>query len=122
MQTDFIAAVKQIAAERNIKLDDIIEGIKQAIRVGFKKDYPDDLGAALQVEIDADKGSIAVYADKKVVSEVTNPPTQITLTDAHKVEPKLKVGDHLLVEITHTGDFGRVAAQAARQVILQKIK
>jgi N utilization substance protein A len=122
MQTDFIAAVKQIAAERNIQLEDILEGIKQAIRVGFKKDYPDDLGAALQVDIDAENGSIAVYADKKVVSDVTNPPTQITLADAHKIEPKLKVGDHVLVEITHTGDFGRVAAQAARQVILQKIK
>ncbi len=122
MQTDFLAAIKQIAAERGIDVDEIIEAIKQAIRVGFKRDYPDELGTALQIELNPDDGSVAVYADKKVVEEVTNDPTQISVANAKKIEPKLKAGDHVLVEITQTGDFGRVAAQAAKQVILQKIK
>lgn len=122
MNTNLISAIKQIAAERGIEIDEILDGIKQAIRLAFKRDYPEDEGAALEVEIDAEADTIAVYADKKVVNEVTNPPTQISLADAKKIQPKLKVGDHVLVEITHTGDFGRVAAQAARQVILQKLK
>ncbi|MCA9379171.1 transcription termination/antitermination protein NusA [Candidatus Dojkabacteria bacterium] len=122
MNTNLISAIKQIAAERGIEVEEILDGIKQAIRLAFKRDYPEDEGAALEVEIDPEEDTIAVYADKKVVTEVTNPPTQISLDDAQKIQPKLKVGDHVLVEITHTGDFGRVAAQAARQVILQKLK
>ncbi len=122
MQTDFIAAVKQIAAERGIDNAEIMEALKQAIRGGFKRDYPEEEGATLEVEIDEDSGDYHVYADKKVVNEVTNEPTQISLEDAQKLQPNLKVGDHVLVEITHTGDFGRVAAQAARQVVMQKIK
>ncbi len=122
MQTDFLAAVKQIAAEKGLDYEEVLDAIKQAIRVGFKKDYPEEVGNALEIEIDPEGGSIAVYADKKVVTEVTNPPTQIDVADAKKIESKLKVGDHVLVEITHTGDFGRVAAQAARQVITQKLR
>jgi len=122
MQTDFMAAIKQIAAERGIDVDEIVEAIKQAIRVGFKRDYPDEMGSALQIELDPEKGTVGVFADKKVVDVVTNEPTQISLADAKRIEPKLKEGDHVLVEITQTGDFGRVAAQAAKQVILQKIK
>jgi transcription termination/antitermination protein NusA len=122
MQTDFMAAIKQIAAERGIDVNEIVEAIKQAIRVGFKRDYPDEMGSALQIELDPEKGTVGVFADKKVVDVVTNEPTQISLADAKRIEPKLKEGDHVLVEITQTGDFGRVAAQAAKQVILQKIK
>lgn len=123
MQTDFLAAIRQIAAERGIDPEEILDGVKQAIRSIFKNDYPDtEEGATLEVEIDPEAGNISVYADKKVVKEVTNPPTQISVEDAKKLENKLKEGDHILVEITHTGDFGRVAAQAARQVILQKLK
>lgn len=122
MQTDFLAAVRQIAAERKIDPDEIIEAIKQAIRVGFRKDYPEELGATLEVEINSDDGSLAVYADKKVVDDVATPTTQISLADAQKLNKNLRLGDHVLVEITHTGDFGRVAAQAAKQVIIQKLR
>lgn len=122
MQTDFLAAIKQIAAERNMDLEQVLEGVKKGIVMGFRSDYPEEEGAALEVEIDPDNGSIAVYADKKVVESVSHPPTQISLNDAHKIESKLKVGDHILVEITHTGDFGRVAAQAARQVMVQSLR
>jgi len=122
VQTDFMLAVNQIAAERNIDADDVLEAIKQAIRTGFKKDYPEEEGTILNIDLSPEKGQIAVYADKKVVDDVTNPPTQISLEEAQKLEPKLKVGDHIEVDITPEGDFGRVAAQAAKQVILQKIR
>ena len=122
MQTDFLAAVKQIAAERGIDVEEILDAIKQSIRVGFKRDYPDELSEALQVELDPETGNVAVFADKKVVDAVTNPPTQISVQDAKKIEPKLKEGDHVLVEITQSGDLGRIVAQAAKQVLLQKIK
>ena len=121
-QSDFLMAINQIAAERGIDADEILDAIKQAIRTGYKKDYPEDEGFNLKIEIEVDAGRIAVYADKKVVEEVTNPATQISLADAKKVESKLRVGDHVEIDVTPQGDFGRVAAQAARQVIMQKIR
>lgn len=121
VQTDFMVAVNQIAAERGIDPDLVINSIKEAIKTGFRKDS-DDEGLAIEVEIDPSVGTIAVYADKKVVKEVTNPQTQILVSDAQKIEPKLREGDHIQVDVTPEGDFGRVAAQAAKQVILQKIR
>lgn len=120
--SDFMAAVNQIAAERNIDPDEVLGAIKSAIITGFRRDYPEEEGSLLEVEIDETGGGISVYADKKVVDEVANTYTQISISEAKELEPKLKVGDHVQVDITPTGDFGRVAAQAARQVILQKIR
>jgi len=121
-QSDLMIAINQIAAERNIDPNEVVEAIKQAIKTGFRRDYPEEEGSNLEVEIDPEMGNIAVYANKKVVEAVTTPATQISVSDAQMIEPKLKVNDHVLVDITPTGDFGRVAAQAAKQVILQKIR
>lgn len=124
LQSDFMLAVNQIAAERNINVDEVLEAIKQAIKSSFRKDYSEEEeeGTNLNVEIDPVTGAITVVADKKVVDDVTNPSTQISLKDAKKIETKLRVGDHVEVDITPQGDFGRVAAQTAKQVILQKIR
>jgi len=122
LQTDFMVAVNQIAAERNIDPDEVLEAIKLAIVTGFRRDYPEEEVETVEVDIDESNGSISVFGDKKVVETVTNPRSQIALEDALKIEPKLKVGDHVQVDITPSGDFGRVAAQAAKQVILQKIR
>jgi N utilization substance protein A len=120
--SDLIAAINQIAAERNIDPNDVIEAIKMAIKTGFKEDYPDEEASLIEVEINAEQGAISVYADKKIVKAVTDPKTQITITDAKKINAALKENDHVLIDITPTGDFGRVAAQSAKQVILQKIR
>lgn len=122
LQTDFMVAVNQIAAERNIDPEEVLEAIKLAIQTGFRKDYPEEEVENVEVDIDQDNGLISVLADKKVVEKVTNPKTQISLEDAQKIEKRLKVGDHIKVDITPSGDFGRVAAQSAKQVILQKIR
>lgn len=122
LQTDFMVAVNQIAAERNIDPDDVLAAIKLAIQTGFRKDYPEEEAELVEVEIDKNSGTISVFADKKVVASVTNPTSQISLEEAKKIEPRLKVGDHVQIDITPSGDFGRVAAQAAKQVILQKIR
>lgn len=123
VQTDLVSAINQIAAERNINGDDVIEAIKYAIKTGFRKDYPEEQESLLEVEIKTDDiQPIRVYANKKVVEKVETPATQIALKDAQKMEKKLQEGDHILIDITPTGDFGRVAAQVAKQVILQKIR
>lgn len=118
--SDLLAAVRQIAAERNIEPDDVLEAVEEAIRTGYRKDY--GLGESLIVEIDSEKNTFSVYADKKVVKKVTSTATQISLEDAKKIEPKLEVGDHVQVDITPEGEFGRIAVQAAKQVIMQKVR
>ena len=121
VQTDFMVAVNQIAAERGIDVNIVITAIQEAIRAGFRKDSEEE-GLNIEVEIDSDTGSIAVIADKKVVKDVTDDSTQISIDDAKKLESKLRIGDHIQVDVTPEGDFGRVAAQSAKQVILQKIR
>jgi N utilization substance protein A len=118
--SDFLAAVNQIAAERGINPDEVLEAVQAAIRTGYKKNY--DTGESLIIDIDKKLGTVKVYADKKVVDKVSDPATQIALEDARMIEPKLKIGDHLEVDVTPEGDFGRIAVQAAKQVILQKIR
>lgn len=121
-QSEFSLAIRQIASERGIAVDEVVKAIQTGVKLGFKDNYPDEQAENLEVEVNVDDGQIAVYADKKVVEEVTHPATQISLVDAKKLESKLKVGDHVLVEITQTGEFGRVAARAALQVISQMVR
>ncbi|MBN1915940.1 transcription termination/antitermination protein NusA [Candidatus Dojkabacteria bacterium] len=136
VQSDFLVAINQIAAERGIDANEVLEAVKAAILTAFRREYPieeentdieeekesTEEGQLLKVDISSDTGLFHVYADKKVVIEVANPATQIGLEDAQKIEPKLKEGDHIEVDITPKGDFGRVAAQVAKQVILQNLR
>lgn len=120
IQSDFMSAIRQICAERGIEVDDVVEAIKTAMLSAYRKGY--DTGESLTVEIDPEFGTLQVFADKKVVTKVTDTHTQISLKHAQQIEPKLRVGDHIEIEVTPEGDFGRIAAQTAKQVILQQIR
>ncbi len=119
---DILAAIRQIAAERKIDADEIIEAIKEALKLGYKKEYEFEEQDNLEVDIDPVKGHIAVYAKKIVVKKVVNSKSEVSLKEATAVDKSLKIGDTLLVDITPEGDFGRIAAQTARQVIVQKLR
>lgn len=123
-QTDIMLAIKQIAAERKIDVEEILSAIKQAILQGFKHEYDirETEADILSVDMDPVAGHIAVYAHKTVVKTVEDDRLEISLVDAKKIDPKAKVGGTVKVDITPTGDFGRVAAQSAKQVILQKLR
>jgi N utilization substance protein A len=123
IQSDLMIAINQIAAERNINPEDVISAIKEAIKTGFRQDYPEEQETLLEVEINPDnEQAIRVFANKKVADPVVNKVTQISLADAKKIDKRLKDGDLVMVDVTPSGDFGRVAAQVAKQVILQKIR
>jgi N utilization substance protein A len=122
VQTDFIAAVNQIAAERAIDMKEVLEAISEAIETGFKQNFDPESLVDIKAEIDADNGTIRVVQSLTVVEKVTDKDTEISLKDAKKDVEDVEVGDVLEVDVTPTGDFGRVAAQAAKQVILQKIR
>jgi len=118
-QTDILSAIRQIAAERKIDVEDILITIKE----GIKTSYQEEKGIYnLDVIIDPEKGQIAVFNNKDVVKKVMDPETEISLEDAKAIKPKIKEGETLAIDITADGDFGRIAAQSARQVILQGLR
>src|SRR5258706_8682447 len=121
-QTDIMSAIRQIAAERKIDINDILDAIKQGIKSSYREERGFENKDTIDVEIDPEKGHIAVYAKKEVVKIVEDEDLQITLKDAQKYKPKAKIGDIILIDITIEGDFGRIAAQSARQIILQKLR
>ncbi len=117
---EFFAAISLIESEKGIPKGYMLEKITQALTSAYKKDHE---GATDNIFVDADekKGTVRMYAKKELVEEVTNPHTEIALADALKTLPNAHVGDVVRVEIKPR-NFGRIAAQAARQVIVQGMR
>src|SRR5690606_11899933 len=121
VQTDILSAIREIAAVRKIDVEDILDAIKTAIKYSFEDENGYDKDD-LEVEINPELGHIAVYTEKEVVSKVKDEKLEVSLEDAQRFNKKAKVGDKVKVDITPKGDFGRIAAQAARQIIMQKLR
>jgi N utilization substance protein A len=120
MKNDFLSVLYQIVEERGLGQEVVLEIAKNAILTAYKKDNPEDL-ENLKVEIDVDESTFTILADKKVVKEVTDVTTQISIEQAHKINKRLKVGDHIEIDVTPE-NFGRIASQAAKQRIMQDIQ
>ena len=116
---ELILAMKQIEKERGIKVEVLIDALENALILAYKKNY--NITTNVRASVDPDTGAIGIFASKSVVEEVTNPKSEISLKDAKKVNPLYEVGDVLEVE-AYTKDFGRIAAQQVKQLIVQKIR
>ena len=112
-------ALKDLCSEKDIAPDLLFDAIESALVFAYKK----TAGAEKNVEIDLDRstGIFHIYELLKIVDEVTNASKEISLGDAQKVDPGLMVGDVLRREVMPS-NFGRIAAQAAKQFVLQKIR
>ena len=117
--SEIIEALNQLEKERNISKDVLLEAIERSLKTACKKDFNTDEN--ITVSLDRETGECHVYAAKEVVEEVENPACQITLEQAKMISSKYEIGDTVNIEIT-TKNFGRIAAQHARSVIVQKIK
>jgi len=116
----FTDAIAQICEEKNISKEVVLETIEAALGAAYKKDFGSK-DQEVRVEIDPDSGEIVVYVQKEVVDEVENDMTQMSVVNASKIKKGAKVGD--IVEIKDLpNDFGRIAAQTAKQVIIQRIR
>ena len=125
MNQDFIMAIDQIAKSKGINRERLFDAIRQSIEAACKKHFG-NVGAAKQnirVDIDEETGDVKVFAVKKVVEDedVFIPVAEIGVTEAKKINPVIDLGDLIDVEVT-TKNFGRIAAQNAKQVVIQKIK
>lgn len=120
MNKDLIAIFEYLEREKGIKREIVINAIADSLRTAARKSVK-GLGEKVNVEIHPKTGEIEVYTQKKIVEKVANPADEISLEDARTLEPECQVGQWLEISITPQ-DFGRIAAQAARQIITQKLK
>lgn len=120
MQSQFFAAINQLCDEKNISQERVIETIQAALRAAYRKDYGNK-DQNIDVVLDEKSGVATVYLLKEVVEEVEEEETQITLKDAKKYDKKVEVGGEIRIDVTPT-NYGRIAAQAAKQVIIQRIQ
>ncbi|MDI6602435.1 MAG: transcription termination factor NusA [Thermoanaerobacteraceae bacterium] len=119
MDGDLIAALNEIEKEKGISKEIMFEALETALISAFKKNF----GTAqnVKIEIDRETGKVFVYVEKTVVEEVNDENEEISLQDANKLNPRLKVGDVARIEVTPKS-FGRIAAQTAKQVVIQRIR
>ncbi|MCD7845952.1 MAG: transcription termination factor NusA [Oscillospiraceae bacterium] len=120
MNAEFFAAIEDIEREKGIPREYMYEKINQAMLAAFRKDNPDAADNVV-VELDEVKKKIDMYVLTDVVEEVENPATEMTEEQARKIAKKAKVGDQIHIPV-NTKEFGRIAAQAAKQVIIQGIR
>ena len=117
---EFFAAIAQIEAEKGIKKGYMLEKITQALVSAYRRDH-EGVGDNLSVEADEENGTVRMYLRKEVVAEVDNPGMEISLQEAREALPHAEVGDTVRMEVKPK-NFGRIAAQTARQVIIQGIR
>ena len=116
--SEFLEALALLEQERNIPQDYMLERIEQALIAAYKKD---NTGYTDNVYMDASSGQLKLFVRKTVVDEVMNEHTEISVPDARKIDKRANLGDEVSVEVK-TKEFGRIAAQTARQVITQGIR
>ena len=116
---ELVIALDELEKEKGIKKEVILESIETALVTAYKRNF--DSVENVKITMDDKTGEIHVYAEKEVVENVTNPNLQINLEDARKINKILKIGDIAEIEIIPK-NFGRIAAQTAKQVIVQKIR
>jgi N utilization substance protein A len=120
MRASFIAAINQICSEKNVSPDQVIEAVKQAIATAYRKDYGNK-EQEIRVDLPESDEMPRILIIKEVVEEVENENFEMKLSDAQKIKRDIDVGDEIEIDVTPEG-YGRIAAQAAKQVILQKLQ
>ena len=120
MKASFIAAINQICSEKNVKPDQVIDAVKQAISTTYRKDYGNK-EQEIRVDLEEGRDEPVILLVKEVVEEVENDNFEISVADAKKIKSSSEEGDEIAIDVTPEG-YGRIAAQAAKQVVLQKLQ
>ncbi|MDP2916534.1 MAG: transcription termination factor NusA [Dehalococcoidia bacterium] len=119
MKSDFLLAITQLSAEKNLPKEVVLGAVEAALVSAYRKEnFAPNQNIA--VKISPTTGRVEVWAEKAVVELVTDPRKEVTLAEAHKLNKEAKLGDTVMVEAT-PGNAGRIAAQTAKQVILQRL-
>ncbi|PTM58965.1 transcription termination factor NusA [Desmospora activa] len=119
MNAEFIDALAQLEKEKGISKEVLIEAIEAALISGYKRNF--NSAQNVRVDIDRNTGRVRVFARKTVVDEVLDPRLEISQDAAADISPTYQLGDIVEIEVT-PADFGRIAAQTAKQVVTQRIR
>lgn len=116
---DFFQALEDLEHEKNINAEQFITSLETALTSAYKKMYGEAKSAL--VKLNPEKATIKIYSYKTVVEQVEDADKQISLEDAKNIKKSYNIGDVVTEEVS-TKDFGRIAAQTAKQVVMQKLK
>ncbi len=119
MANDLIQALAEIENERGIPKEALIDAIKSALNTAYKKNFGTTQNVS--VEFDESSGEVKVFSQKVITEEVTDELSEIGVDEAAELYPSCNVGDIVYVEAT-PANFGRIAAQTAKQVVIQKLR
>ena len=119
MNTEFLEALGALEKEKGISADILLEAIEAALLSAYKRNFGSLQNA--RVSFDWETGDCRVYAGRKVVEKAEDPRVEITLSEARAIDPLYNLEDIVETEVTPR-DFGRIAAQAAKQVVVQRIR
>lgn len=121
MKNEFTLAFNEVLEDKGLPQDIILEALESAMVSAYRRSVNASAEQQIEAKVDIETGKVTIYAQKEVVESVENPITEVDLETARQVDPQAQPGDLVIVEST-PGDFGRVAAQTARQVIQQRIR
>jgi N utilization substance protein A len=121
MKSEFALAFNEITERFGLPEDTVMETLEAAMISAYRRSTYASSAQNVEVKINPETGEVRVYAEKEVVEKVENPSTEVTLKEAHKFEPDAELGGVVMVESTPK-NFGRVAAQTAKQVMLQRLR
>ncbi|MBQ7977904.1 MAG: transcription termination/antitermination protein NusA [Clostridia bacterium] len=116
---DFFLALDQLEKEKKIDKEFFISALESALTSAYKKNFGEARSAT--VKLNPEKGTIKVYAYKTIVEEVEDPDKEVSLEDAKQIKSTYKIGDTISEEVTPKS-FGRIAAQTAKQVVMQRLR
>jgi N utilization substance protein A len=119
MKSDFLLAITQLSAEKNLPKDVVLNAVEAALVSAYKKDSFSS-NQNIAVKINPNTGAVEVWVEKTVVEKPQDRETEISLREAKKIKNDIKVGEVIMVEST-PANAGRIAAQTAKQVILQRL-
>jgi len=120
-KNEFALAFNEVLEEKQLSKEIILGAIESAMVSAYRRAVNASTAQHVEAKIDPESGKVTVSAEKEVVEDVQEPKTEVLLEEARKVNPEAQLGDMVVVETTPS-DFGRVAAQTARQVIQQRIR
>ncbi len=120
MPFDMVEAITLIAREKNIDFDTVLETLQQSLLAAAKKKYPDTDNISFR--FDRKTNELLMIAEKKVVDDITDRNTEISLQEAQEIDPSAQIGDDIEIYIDFEIEFGRNAIASAKQILIQKIR
>ena len=121
MKNEFTLAFNEVLEEKGLPKEIILKALESAMISAYRRSVNASAQQHVEAAVDTETGKVTIYAEKEVVDVVQNPVTEVSLEEARRYQKDVEIGALVIVETT-PGDFGRVAAQTARQVIQQRIR